>query len=50
MVGGIRTRKVLRWAEEGTASSPEELGSLLAKRLLDMGASKLITEAINEKG
>ena len=45
MVGGVKSKKVLRCSEEGGAGSPEELGILLARRLLDMGASELIAEA-----
>ncbi len=45
MVAGINSKKVLRFPEEGSAKSPEEVGLQLANRMLDMGASEFIAEA-----
>lgn len=45
MVGGTKSKAVLRSSEEGTAAAPEEVGVGLARRLLGMGASELVAEA-----
>jgi hydroxymethylbilane synthase len=45
MVGGVKSRRVLRYSDEDAAGSPRELGTRLARALLDMGASDLIVEA-----
>ena len=45
MVASPDSRAMVRCSEEGSPSSPEEVGIRLAHKMLNLGASKLITEA-----
>lgn len=45
MVAGVKSYRLLRDSEKGLIASAEEIGSRLARRLLDNGAAQLITEA-----
>ncbi len=44
MVADASGKKILRATDEGSASSPEELGVRLAQKMLGMGASEFIAE------
>ncbi len=44
MIASPDGKKILYKSEEGSAASPEELGARLARKMLDKGASELITE------
>ena len=44
MVADVSGKKILFDSEEGSATSPEEIGARLAKKMLSMGASKFIAE------
>lgn len=44
MVASPDGQRMLYTTEEGSATSPEELGVRMAKKMLEMGASELITE------
>jgi hydroxymethylbilane synthase len=44
MVADVRGKKILRSSEEGSTTSPEELGISLAQKLLAMGAAEFIDE------
>ena len=44
MVASPDGQRMLDTSEEGSATSPEELGVRLAKKMLEMGASELINE------
>ena len=44
MIADASGKKILRATDEGSASSPEELGIRLAQRMLGMGASEFIAE------
>ena len=45
MVADVSGKKILRTSEEGSAMTPEEVGIRLAQKMMEMGASKFITEA-----
>ncbi len=45
MVADVRTRKIIQASVEDSALSSEELGALLAQKLLAMGADEFIAEA-----
>jgi len=45
MVADVREKKILRSAEEGSLTMPEQLGEKLAQKLLAMGAAEFIAEA-----
>jgi hydroxymethylbilane synthase len=45
MVGGLVSGRTVRTALEGPPQAPEELGRLVAERILDMGGGALIAEA-----
>jgi len=45
MVASASGNKILQATEEGSAMAPEALGTRLAQRMLEMGASQFITEA-----
>lgn len=42
MVADVSQRKILRASEEGSATSPQEVGEQLAQKMLGMGASEFI--------
>jgi len=44
MVGGLVSGKTVRTALDGSTEAPEELGRLVAERVLDMGGGALIAE------
>jgi len=44
MITSADGKKMLRASEEGSASSPEKVGTCLAQRMLDMGAAEFIAE------
>ncbi len=44
MVADVSGKKILRAIDEGSVSSPEELGVQLAQKMLGMGASEFIAE------
>ena len=46
MVAGMLSRKVIRAKLSGLSQMPEQLGERLAQKMLDMGAGKLIEEAL----
>jgi hydroxymethylbilane synthase len=46
MVAGTLSRKVIRAKLSGLSQMPEQLGERLAQKMLDMGAGKLIEEAL----
>lgn len=46
MVAGLLSSKTVRAKLAGSPQTPEELGKKLAQKLLDMGAGKLIEEAL----
>ena len=46
MVAGTLSRKVIRVKLSGLSQMPEQLGERLAQKMLDMGAGKLIEEAL----
>ena len=48
MVVGASSRKILYAAEEGSITSPEDVGVRLAQKILEMGASELIAEVRNK--
>ncbi len=43
MVASVDGSRILRTREEGSAATPEQVGKLLAERMLEMGASQFIT-------
>jgi len=46
MVAGTLSRKTIRAKLSGLSQMPEQLGERLAQKMLDMGAGKLIEEAL----
>jgi hydroxymethylbilane synthase len=46
MVAGTLSRKIIRAKLSGLSQMPEQLGERLAQKMLDMGAGKLIEEAL----
>ena len=46
MVAGTLSRKIIRAKLSGLSQMPEQLGDRLAQKMLDMGAGKLIEEAL----
>ena len=44
LVGGLRSGKIIRTALTGSTETPEELGRLVAERILGMGGAELIEE------
>jgi len=44
MVGGLASGKTIRTALDGPTEAPEELGRLIAEKMLDMGGKDLIAE------
>lgn len=44
LVGGLRSGKIVRTALTGSTETPEELGLLVAERILEMGGAELIEE------
>ncbi|MCH8819298.1 MAG: hydroxymethylbilane synthase, partial [Acidobacteria bacterium] len=45
MVAEAGGERILRASEEGSATTPEQVGNQLAQKILEMGASKFIAEA-----
>jgi len=44
LVGGLRSGKLIRTALTGSTETPEELGLLVAEKILEMGGAELIEE------